>query len=706
VFASDNDTLAENLRKSGMDLVQTRDGFATIQAAMETRPHAVLLDNLQAGLPSPTVAIWLKLHTDTNDLPIIGLKNQSTGWQEAKIDAELDPDETIEDLASTIKKIVDSSNGGTGHVSIIRADRCEPLDITLDLIEVYRERLLLAGAMIELASLQHDLGDLEYTIKSILEAAGRALDSELISISLLREGTHYTLVRGTKHTRNHLEALDNFSNTELNTLLDKYVEIDNQLVIGRRKLADPSDSDPVVNFIGHPIWSRGEVLGYLTSVTSDSTSEQLYYHGLLSDLTSQIALLLVNSDLITTQEHYVHELSSILRAAVETSSISTITESSSKSFLLQFLLIILELCHTDRGCVILFDEDSGGVSETASLGVEAEVVLGQHGNNNKILSDELIQFPPGEVYTDIIELEGLKLTRVIAPLSAGEQNVGALVVFGKAPNITARIEEAIKALASLAGYHAKNRALHGKIIETRITEDQLKIAREVQLEMLPDKAPDYDGFDINGQSRPAKEVGGDFFDYFPGENCLHIAIGDVCGKSIPASLLMTMTRALFLAAIDASDGPDEVMTMVNSLMIRTITQGKFVTGSLLCLHENNLCYASAGHQPLLVYRASKDEFEEIDAEGIALGIIKDMPFEKVDFVMDKDDIALLYTDGLNEAMNSEREQFGYDNMRAVIRENSRKPSGDIINALTSAVLRHADGTDQHDDTTIVVVKKI
>ena len=93
-------------------------------------------------------------------------------------------------------------------------------------------------------------------------AAGKALGSELISITLKKEDTHYTLVRGTQYSRRHLDALDAYSHDEMSALFDRPVDIDNQLVIGRRKLSNPSDDDIEVKFTGHPIWSRGETLGF------------------------------------------------------------------------------------------------------------------------------------------------------------------------------------------------------------------------------------------------------------------------------------------------------------------------------------------------------------------------------------------------------------------------------------------------------------
>jgi sigma-B regulation protein RsbU (phosphoserine phosphatase) len=146
--------------------------------------------------------------------------------------------------------------------------------------------------------------------------------------------------------------------------------------------------------------------------------------------------------------------------------------------------------------------------------------------------------------------------------------------------------------------------------------------------------------------------------------------------------------------------------MVNSLLTRTIAQGKFVTGALLYIKDNKLNCASAGHQPLIIYRASEDKFEEIDADGIALGIVGEMEFELVKTTMNTGDVALMFTDGLNEAMNPDRVQFGYGRIQAVIRQYASSGAKEILNILFNAMRDHTKGADLFDDTTIIVIKKI
>ena len=706
LLATEDEALAGDMRKAGHKVVRCIDGFDTIRRAMESKPDAIILDEVHIGLPAPTIALWLKLNPSTQNLPVIGLSEEGNGWVESQVDIQMIRSEAVEQLSDVTQNLIEASSRHSDGDLGSENGEFDPLAVTLDLIEIYRERLGLAGAMIQLASLQHDLGDSGYTIKSILETAGQALQTPLVGLTVLREQTSYILVRNHSLTRAHVSELEKYAFTRLEEYLDKPPQIEDQLIFGRRRLVTGSELRPSdCRFFGHPVYSRGKILGYLTGLHPEREDDKVFYKGLLPDLTAQIALLVVNADLITAHDKYVKELSNILRAAIETASISPLSETSSKSFLLQFLLIILELCHTDRGCVILLDDDGYNIGNIAALGCEEQDVIGAPLKNNVKVSEGISALAPGEVIIDTIHLGTARTTRLITPLVAGDKTIGGLVVMGFLRSLSPRLIEALKTLCSLAGYFIHNRALYQRSIKSSIIDDQLKIARDVQREMLPEEHPEIPGYDIFGQSVPAREVGGDFYDYIPKGDSMNIAIADVCGKSIPASLLMTMTRALFVSACEHSEGPDEVLRQVNSHMAQRIGKGQFVTASLVKIDKDRIIYSSAGHQPLLVYRAARDDFEEIDADGIAMGIVDSIDFERVVTHLDPGDIALMFTDGLNEAMNPNRVQFGYDNIRSVIRSNAKKGSMEIVFELFDAIRDHADGTAQFDDTTTVVIKR-
>jgi sigma-B regulation protein RsbU (phosphoserine phosphatase) len=169
---------------------------------------------------------------------------------------------------------------------------------------------------------------------------------------------------------------------------------------------------------------------------------------------------------------------------------------------------------------------------------------------------------------------------------------------------------------------------------------------------------------------------------------------------------MTMTRALVIADSENMEGPEQILSDVNSHLVSRISSGQFVTASLLCLSPNGNTYGSAGHSPIFIYRAATDTFDEVTANGIAMGIVNTIDFERVKIELNPGDIGIMFTDGLNEAMNFEKVQFGYERIRQVVRKHAGDNSETIVDALFQAIEDHAAGSDQFDDTTVVAVKKL
>jgi len=149
-----------------------------------------------------------------------------------------------------------------------------------------------------------------------------------------------------------------------------------------------------------------------------------------------------------------------------------------------------------------------------------------------------------------------------------------------------------------------------------------------------------------------------------------------------------------------------VLADVNSHLVSRISSGQFVTASLLTVGEGEINYASAGHSPLLIYRAATGEFEDIAPDGVAMGIVQTLDFERVVLKLNPGDVCLLYTDGLNEAMNHQKEQFGYERIREVVRQHAEGTAESIVEALFQAIADHAAEADLFDDTTVVAVKKL
>ena len=709
LLATENADLAGKIEKFGFHVETTVDGFDAVRRAAKSRPDIIVLDMAINGFPGPTIALWFKLNPLTASIPIIGLGQLSDDcWKDANLDSIIPHSQAelvIGDLARDLINAKSLAANPAAQEGELRSS--DPLSVALDIIDVYRKRLRLANRMIEIAAIQHDISDFEYTVRKILDAAACALKSQLLALTVLHDKTQYVLVSDRGISAGHLKALENENQQMLRDHLDKIVPIDQQIVFGRRKLMQNDSDTSACRYFGYPVKSNKETIAYLAGSYSSQSSPSGWHMSFLPDLASQIGLLLNNAELLRDHEEHVTELASILRAALETSSISPLTGTQSENSLLQYLLIVLELCHTDRGCLILFDENTGAVSRTAALGCNPSDFLSRPFKDNLTVEEYIPSLAPEEVTIDTDPDSLSRGGRMIIPLSVGDKIMGGLIVLGIPESINFRIIQAVKTLAGMGGYFVYNTSLYNQAVKSSIIEDQLNLAREIQRDMLPSAHPDFPGYDIFGRSQPARQVGGDFFDYLSMENGrLQIAIADVSGKGIPASLLMTMTRALVIAASEKTDGPEEVLRDVNSHLVNRISYGQFVTASLLSISPSEINFACAGHSPLLVFRAATGEFDEINTVGVAMGIVDSLDFQRVSMTLNPGDIALMYTDGLNEAMDINKEQFGYDRIRDVVRFHANASAEAIVEALFQAIEDHAAGSDQYDDTTVVAIKKL
>jgi serine phosphatase RsbU (regulator of sigma subunit) len=259
----------------------------------------------------------------------------------------------------------------------------------------------------------------------------------------------------------------------------------------------------------------------------------------------------------------------------------------------------------------------------------------------------------------------------------------------------------------------------GKVVETwdsydqlslmrQSTEQELRLARSIQRASLPEEVPQLEGWQISPYYRPAREVGGDFYDFhLLSEGRVGIVIGDATGKGVPAALVMsTACGMLQLAAQEPdSSSPGEVLCRVNETLFSRIPANMFVT-CFYCLldpESASLSYANAGHDLPYVLRGSGGECEELRARGMPLGLMPGMSYEEKETILNSGEAALLYSDGLVEAHNPEGEMFGFPRLRGLVAEHGVKRSlGDsLLEELYSFV---GEGWKQEDDITLLTLR--
>ena len=250
-----------------------------------------------------------------------------------------------------------------------------------------------------------------------------------------------------------------------------------------------------------------------------------------------------------------------------------------------------------------------------------------------------------------------------------------------------------------------------KITERERMARELEIAHQVQMSLLPKRSPDVAGCDIAGLCVPAKEVGGDYYDFISlGDGRLGIAIGDVSGKGVPAAIYMTLTKGIFQSNAEVISSPKEVLIRVNNLMYRTIERGSFVSMFYAVLDVNSLKmrFSRAGHNPALYLQSKGGDTRMLEPAGIALGLDNGKVFAGVineqETALRKGDLLVFYTDGFTEAMNKNLEEYGEERLIKVLKANEQGSAKEIIDAVYSDVVKFASDYQQHDDMTMVVAK--
>jgi predicted ester cyclase len=256
----------------------------------------------------------------------------------------------------------------------------------------------------------------------------------------------------------------------------------------------------------------------------------------------------------------------------------------------------------------------------------------------------------------------------------------------------------------------------GKVIETwdsydqlslmrQSTEQELRLARSIQQASLPKEVPSLEGWQISPFYRPAREVGGDFYDFHPlSEGRLGLVVGDATGKGVPAALVMSTTCGMLRLAAQSSPSPGEMLSRVNETLFPYIPPNMFVTCfyAILDPKSGSLTCANAGHD--LPYLCRKGEVEELRARGMPLGLMPGMSYEEKEILLQAGEAALFYSDGLVEAHGPEGDMFGFPRLRARVAEHGEQRSlGDfLLEELYSFV---GEGWEQEDDITLLTLKR-
>jgi predicted ester cyclase len=245
------------------------------------------------------------------------------------------------------------------------------------------------------------------------------------------------------------------------------------------------------------------------------------------------------------------------------------------------------------------------------------------------------------------------------------------------------------------------------IRERERVAQELSLARSIQQASLPKEVPTLEGWQISPYYQPAREVGGDFYDFFElVDGRLGIVVGDATSKGVPAALVMASARSMLRAVAQTSNSPGEVLRRANDPLVTDIPANMFVTCfySILDPKSATLSYANAGHD-LPYVRRGGGAAEELRARGMPLGLMPGMSYEEKQTILEAGESALFYSDGLVEAHDPKGEMFGFPRLRALIAEHGEERSlGDfLMEELYSFV---GEGWEQEDDITLLTLRDV
>jgi sigma-B regulation protein RsbU (phosphoserine phosphatase) len=298
---------------------------------------------------------------------------------------------------------------------------------------------------------------------------------------------------------------------------------------------------------------------------------------------------------------------------------------------------------------------------------------------------------------------------MLAPIISNAEVIGVFDL--ESDELNAYSDDDLQVLMLLASQVAiiiEKVMLHEQLIEKKRLEGQLEVARQVQLELLPAKDPQLEGYDISAYNFPTEEVSGDYYDWVQiFEDQIGLVIADVSGKGVPAALLMAFLRASLRAATHIGYSPHVSMAKVNYLLWESIERNQFVTAfyGILDVTNRTLSYTNAGHNPpLLLTGDGKHEF--IERGSLPLGMFKDTRYHEYYQTIEPGEMLVLYTDGVTEAWNSKGEEYGRDRLARAVKANRNLNAKDLIAAVHKEVIEWTDGKGATDDVTFFVIKAV
>lgn len=298
--------------------------------------------------------------------------------------------------------------------------------------------------------------------------------------------------------------------------------------------------------------------------------------------------------------------------------------------------------------------------------------------------------------------------QVAVPMMIKEETKGIITIGEKIlkKDFTNDDLEFLFTLGNEAMICLENARLFEETLEKQRIEEELAIARDIQQQLLPRTCVALENCEIAGMNIPSQQVGGDYYDCIRiDENRICLAIADVSGKGIPASLLMANIQASLHATIDSKENLSTITAKINNIVHRNTTFDKFITffSGILDINRRTFTSVNAGHNPPYLFHRD-GRFQLLEKGGLLLGMMPNMPYQQETIQLQAGDWIIMYTDGVSEAMNDRDEEFEEHRIEEIVRQNLTVSAEEMKQKIYEAVKNFTTGVPQSDDITMIVVK--
>jgi sigma-B regulation protein RsbU (phosphoserine phosphatase) len=380
---------------------------------------------------------------------------------------------------------------------------------------------------------------------------------------------------------------------------------------------------------------------------------------------------------------------------------------------------VITTMHAERGFVMLVDPD-GKTTFRAARGLEQKTLEDPQFQVSRSVVEKVLHEGEPILTSDAMSDERFNMRKSImamglrailcVPLKNKDTILGVIYVDNR---LRAGIfqRDDLSLLASIADSAAiaiENARLYRLAIEQGRLERELQMARKVQSSLLPHELPQLPGWQFAARWQPAREVGGDYYDFIPlHDQQLGVLIADVTDKGMPAALFMAATRNFVRTSADGAGSPADCITRVNRLLHAESNDDMYASMfyALLDPVTGELTYVNAGHNPPLHLPARADKAIELERTGMWLGVDENSKFEQRAITLQHGDLLLLYTDGVTDALNAAGEEYGLERVREVMYQQCAASSEAISEALIQSLAAFTAGSAPFDDITLVLIKR-